>query len=674
MHKEWKDTLIVLIPKVKNPNIPSNFWPISLCQTTYKIVATMLVNRLKKIIPKLISEEQMAFIPSRSMSEHCLLAQEIFNKFKTSKNKKGFMVVKLDMEQAYDSMGWPTLLQVLNWFGFPSILSGFLMEYVVDVRFSIILNGKMLNWIRACSGFRWTGQNVNINKSQILFGKAVRRQHKRKVAEILGFKVVKEWKYLGIKISLRRLKIADFHDFLNQVMDKLNMCRNLHYVPWSENCKPRTVGGLGVQSLAIRTWTLRARLAWNWVQNPYTLLHRRITVKNIVGVLDGICKSNASNALRILIDGGIKLKNIVRWRLINADGIWDEVKLKMFFHEDLILLIKQVQIDAVSLETISKFSGKSLSALAYEFIINNRDLNDDGGFSIWLKNIKLNSKVELFWWRLSKFAIPTNHFLKFRRIADDDYCARGCQEVENYEHIVVRCKYLNEVVTTIQRWGFAIPKFYSLDECLEEMKKISARNKSTVRLYCTAIFLSWKNRNLVKHGGTAMSSSMVAANTISLSTFKSNLYLDSWGTNLSRESSTTWYPPLLDWIKINVDASWLPSCRAGIAGIFRDYKGRILVAFGKNTCDWDISQVELEAIFTIRDYIQNWMLESKGVIVESDNINVIKHIQNSLKKVEWQMENYPIQELLFLKDSIKLFFILSIEIVTEWQIFVLLWH
>ncbi|XP_020702544.1 uncharacterized protein LOC110114119 [Dendrobium catenatum] len=56
------------------------------------------VNKLKKLVPKMISEKQMAFIPSRSMSEHCILTHEIFNKFKTSKNKKGFMAVKLDME------------------------------------------------------------------------------------------------------------------------------------------------------------------------------------------------------------------------------------------------------------------------------------------------------------------------------------------------------------------------------------------------------------------------------------------------------------------------------------------------------------------------------------------------------------------------------------------------
>ncbi|KAI0497271.1 hypothetical protein KFK09_020494 [Dendrobium nobile] len=149
MNKEWKDTLIVLIPKIRNPLLPSNYRPISLCQRNYKIVATMIVNRLKKGMARMISEEQVAFIHGRSIAEHCLLAQEIFHKFKTSKNKKGIMAIKLDMEQAYDSMGWTTLRHILRWYGFPITFSNLILECVVDVRFSIIINGKNSEWINA---------------------------------------------------------------------------------------------------------------------------------------------------------------------------------------------------------------------------------------------------------------------------------------------------------------------------------------------------------------------------------------------------------------------------------------------------------------------------------------------------------------------------------------------
>ncbi|PKU85312.1 Putative ribonuclease H protein [Dendrobium catenatum] len=283
-------------------------------------------------------------------------------------------------------MGWATLHQILKWYGFPSNFSNLLLECVIDVRFSIIINGKNSKWINAQSGFnqgcplspylfilcsqlmsnsleqrgqslgihisprgpkithhlyaddvlifshasialakalkiivedfcKWTGQRVNFSKSQIIFGKVVRYPMKKKITKVLGFKVVKEMKYLGVKLSLRRLKGADFQELLSNVMDRINawgkkslsmggkftliessllsmpnflithslvpkrvpyelekLCRNLiwhktdgtngmHYVTWGEISKPRILGGLCLHSSLLRVGSLRSKLA-----------------------------------------------------------------------------------------------------------------------------------------------------------------------------------------------------------------------------------------------------------------------------------------------------------------------------------------------------------------------------------------------------------------------------
>ncbi|XP_020683390.1 uncharacterized protein LOC110100293 [Dendrobium catenatum] len=62
------------------------------------IVAKILVNRMNGILPRLISEEQAALVPGRSISHHCLLGQEIMNKFKVSKAGAGWFAMKADME------------------------------------------------------------------------------------------------------------------------------------------------------------------------------------------------------------------------------------------------------------------------------------------------------------------------------------------------------------------------------------------------------------------------------------------------------------------------------------------------------------------------------------------------------------------------------------------------
>lgn len=63
--KEINHTFLVLIPKTKDPNEPSQYRPISLCNVLYKIVAKVLDNRIKMVLPKLIAPNQATFISGR---------------------------------------------------------------------------------------------------------------------------------------------------------------------------------------------------------------------------------------------------------------------------------------------------------------------------------------------------------------------------------------------------------------------------------------------------------------------------------------------------------------------------------------------------------------------------------------------------------------------------------
>ena len=49
MPEGWNDTVVVLIPKVRNPEKLKDLRPISLCNVVYKIASKVLSNRLKKI-------------------------------------------------------------------------------------------------------------------------------------------------------------------------------------------------------------------------------------------------------------------------------------------------------------------------------------------------------------------------------------------------------------------------------------------------------------------------------------------------------------------------------------------------------------------------------------------------------------------------------------------------
>lgn len=63
--RELNNMFITLIPKKFDPAKVANFRPISLYNVLYKILSKVIANRLKQVLPVVISESQCAFFPSR---------------------------------------------------------------------------------------------------------------------------------------------------------------------------------------------------------------------------------------------------------------------------------------------------------------------------------------------------------------------------------------------------------------------------------------------------------------------------------------------------------------------------------------------------------------------------------------------------------------------------------
>ncbi|PKU70997.1 Putative ribonuclease H protein [Dendrobium catenatum] len=795
MCETWKDTLVILLPKSPAANMPALFRPISLCQTFYKVVAKILVFRLKPFLSDLIGEEQGAFVPGRSISSHGLLAQEVLCKFQHSTKKDGLMAIKVDMEQAYDCMAWDTLQRVMEAMGFPARFIIWILQCTTKPRFSFLLNGNRSNWIPALSGFRqgcplspylfilcsqlltkafhcsgrllgvqlipngervshllyaddilifaeasranaimiqsilksyclWTGQRVHNTKSAILFNKRCPRWKCRRLAKLLGFRLVESLDYLGLPLVLRKPIASDFSKILKNATDKIHVwgkrhlslagratlirsalqavplycmtlsgvprgvlaaidkigrqflwrkdgnSRGMHYVAWDDLCKPVACGGLGFHSSVVWQGPLRARLAWNFLKHPNTLLNRLLIAKYGDNPWVDSTGRNTSVSWRIIQDGASSLRPILRWSVGNGSCIdvfkdvwildkrldlwptffcrdaeepcsvsqfldgshgWNRRAVFQTFGEVLGARIIEIpvggELEKDVPELVRASRGTTVTALAYA-----AKVGEEGYCFGWIRLLRLHPRERMFWWRLLRDAIPTNVWLARRNLSDTDLCPWGCGVEEDRAHCTVHCLKLKQVLACLADWGIRTPVHDAFEDMICSLKGMARDNPPLGRIFCYAVYQSWRARNAFKHGRAFGTPKVIAATVLSQIPKSFCLpNLEQWCINqpIGLPASRLWCTPPPNWLKVNFDAALCSSNRAGLGLVVRDDLGRLIIAVGRMFEHWDPLQAELKAALAFAEIIEDWMYDREGLIVEGDSAEVVKWLQET---------------------------------------------
>ncbi|XP_074265182.1 uncharacterized protein LOC141587606 [Silene latifolia] len=146
-------TIITLIPKVPIPDNVMQFRPISCCNTLYKYLSKVICTRLEKLLPHIINPSQSAFVKGRDIVGNILICQDLVRLHKR-KSCSPRILMKLDLQKAYDSVEWNFVEDMLRATGFPEQFTQLLVQCFTTPTFSLSVNGESFGYFRGKRGLR----------------------------------------------------------------------------------------------------------------------------------------------------------------------------------------------------------------------------------------------------------------------------------------------------------------------------------------------------------------------------------------------------------------------------------------------------------------------------------------------------------------------------------------
>lgn len=151
--KGVNSTILALVPKKTDSLEMKDFRPIACCNVIYKVVSKIIANRLKLILPRVVSENQSAFVKGRLLMENVLLASELVKDYHREVVTPRCLM-KLDISKAFDSVQWSFVIRSLEAIGVPARFIQWIRLCISTPSFSVQVNGELAGYFQSKRGLR----------------------------------------------------------------------------------------------------------------------------------------------------------------------------------------------------------------------------------------------------------------------------------------------------------------------------------------------------------------------------------------------------------------------------------------------------------------------------------------------------------------------------------------
>ncbi|XP_057745064.1 uncharacterized protein LOC130962924 [Arachis stenosperma] len=470
--EDISETIVVLIPKVKDLEELNQLRLISCCNFIYKIITMVIVLRLKGLLEDIVSPTQSAFVGGRLIQDNVVIVQEVYH----SLNRKGRdgsqnVAIKLDMNKAYDRLEWDFLEKVLMKFGFA--------EKWVDLVMKCVRS-------QAKAKDNITGLKIAPTApaiTHLLFADDCIIFAKAKEEEI--FQIITENLHKGRKILVGSIREE----------------RGIHWKKWDSITESKTTGKKGA--------------SWVW----RSILHGRELLRKCVkwSIGDGskvsIWKDNwiaeRSSPLNTNSTDDSKVKDLI----VNGEG-WNKRKIESKFSQEIFKEILSTPVSVMNKDDhlywpwreYGNYSIRTGYYAARRVGQNSKYGNpstSEDKREIWKEvwRMEVPQKIRMFLWKACHDILPVGSNLYKRKMAPDPVCQICLKCPETVEHALLLCDWARatwfgaecqwtptvETVSSIGNW---------MVECIKKLRAGGGEDqKKRISKLGFLMWEIWKTRN-----------------------------------------------------------------------------------------------------------------------------------------------------------------------------------